>query len=205
MFLCYTLTMFYIVGLGNPDNEYKDTRHNTGRIILDLIRKKFEFDDFEFDKKTNSQISEGKIGKEKVVLLKPETFMNKSGTAIKSLVTSKAKAKNLVVIYDDLDLPIGKIKISFNRGTGGHKGVESIFKQVKTLEFIRFRIGISPQTSNGKTKKPSGEEKVMKFILGKFKEEEMKDLKKVGKIVAEALEVLIDKDLSQAMCLANQS
>jgi PTH1 family peptidyl-tRNA hydrolase len=195
--------MIYIVGLGNPGEEYKKTRHNTGRIILDIIRKKIDADDFEFNKKINALVSEGKIGKEKVMLIEPETFMNKSGLSLKSLIASKKKAGDLVVIYDDLDLPIGKMKISFNRGTGGHKGLESVAKQIKTLEFVRFRVGISPKTLSGKTKKPSGEQAVEKHILGAFKDPEMLELKKIGKHATEALEVFVEEGREIAMTRFN--
>jgi PTH1 family peptidyl-tRNA hydrolase len=191
--------MIYIVGLGNPGEEYKKTRHNTGRIILDIIRKKISADDFGFNKKINALVSEGKIGKEKVMLIEPETFMNKSGLSLKSLITSKKKAGDLVVIYDDLDLPIGKMKISFNRGTGGHRGLESVAKQIKTLEFVRFRVGISPKTPSGKTKKPAGEQAVEKHILGAFKDPEMLELKKIGKHAVEALEVFVKEGVELAM------
>jgi peptidyl-tRNA hydrolase, PTH1 family len=195
--------MIYIVGLGNPGEEYKKTRHNTGRIILDIIRKKIDADDFEFNKKINALVSEGKIGKEKVMLIEPETFMNKSGLSLKSLIASKKKAGDLVVIYDDLDLPIGKMKISFNRGTGGHRGLESVAKQIKTLEFVRFRVGISPKTPSGKTKKPSGEQAVEKHILGAFKDPEMLELKKIGKHATEALEVFVEEGVEMAMTRFN--
>jgi peptidyl-tRNA hydrolase, PTH1 family len=195
--------MIYIVGLGNPGEEYKKTRHNTGRIILDIIRKKIDAYDFEFNKKINALVSEGKIGKEKVMLIEPETFMNKSGLSLKSLIASKKKAGDLVVIYDDLDLPIGKMKISFNRGTGGHRGLESVAKQIKTLEFVRFRVGISPKTPSGKTKKPSGEQAVEKHILGAFKDPEMLELKKIGKHATEALEVFVEEGVEMAMTRFN--
>ncbi|MEI6480670.1 MAG: aminoacyl-tRNA hydrolase [bacterium] len=195
--------MFYIVGLGNPGEEYKNTRHNTGRIVLDIIRKKIESDDFEFKKNLNALVSEGKIGKEKVTLIAPETFMNNSGNSVKTLITSVKKAHNLVVIYDDLDLPIGAMKISFNRGTGGHKGLESITKQIKTAEFVRFRVGISPKTATGKTKKPSGAAVVEKHILGEFREPEIVELKKIGKKAVEALEILVSEGLQKAMTVCN--
>ena len=140
---------YIIVGLGNPGEEYKNTRHNTGRIILEQIRKKNDCNEWEKDKKTNSLVSKGSIGKEKVLLVEPEGFMNKSGSSLKTLITSVKKANSLIVIYDDLDLPIGTMKISFNKSSGGHRGVESIIKAIKTQEFIRFRIGISPATASG--------------------------------------------------------
>lgn len=195
--------MLYIVGLGNPGEEYKNTRHNTGRIVLDAVRKKIDAEGFSFNKKLNALESEGKIGKEKILLLEPETFMNKSGNALKSLITSVKKAHSLVVIYDDLDLPLGSFKISFNRGTGGHRGLESVLKQVKTPEFIRFRVGISPKTPTGKLKKPSGAAVVEKHILGEFRDVELSELKKVGNKAVEALEILVKEGLQKAMTLCN--
>ncbi len=199
--------MYYIVGLGNPGEEYINTRHNAGRTILELLQNKFELDDFVLDQKNNALTSEGKIGKEKVCLIQPEGFMNNSGKSLKFIKTKK-EASRVIVIYDDLDLPLGRIKMSFNRGTGGHKGVESVAKQLKTLEFIRVRIGVSPQTPTGKTKKPSGEDRVIKFILGKFKDEELKELKKVAKQVGEVLTILFTEKkqaLEKATAVANQS
>lgn len=189
---------YTIVGLGNPGEEYINTRHNTGRIILELAVKKFDFPDFHPDKKNIALVSDGKINKEKVKILEPETFMNKSGGSVKNLITSEKKAKELVVIHDDLDLPIGSLRISFNRGSGGHRGVESIIKSIKTEKFVRIKIGISPKTPTGKTKKPKSE-KVGDFILGKFKPEEMSELKKVAKKVADALEVMVREGVFKAM------
>ncbi|MFA6463839.1 MAG: aminoacyl-tRNA hydrolase [Candidatus Paceibacterota bacterium] len=189
---------YVIVGLGNPGEEYTDTRHNTGRIVLALAIKNFDFCEFKIDKKLFALVANGKIGKESVKALMPETFMNKSGSSLKTLITSEKKAKTLVVIHDDLDLPIGSLRISFNRGAGGHRGVESIIRAIKTEKFIRIKIGISPKTPTGKTKKPKSE-KVGDFILGKFKPEEMFELKKVAKKVGEALEVMIKEDVFKAM------
>ena len=100
--------------------------------------------------------------------------MNKSGLAVKPIITSKKKAEALIVIHDDLDLPIGKFKISFNKSSGGHRGVESIIKAIKTEAFTRVRIGISPATPSGKLKKPKGEKDVGDFILGEFKKAKWK-------------------------------
>ena len=145
--------MYYIVGLGNPGEEYKLSRHNTGRIIVEDFRKSEDLEDFEVDKKINALVSEGKLKKEKFTLILPETFMNKSGLSLKNLVTSKKKAENLVVIHDDVDLPLGRAKISFGSGSGGHKGVESIMRAIKTKDFARIRVGVSPTTPSGKIKR----------------------------------------------------
>ena len=183
---------YIVMGLGNPGEEYVETRHNMGRMVLDSFVKKNGWEAFEFNKKINSLETAGKVGKNKVALLKPETFMNKSGEAVKSLIKSKKVAETLVVIHDDLDLPLGKIKISFNKSSGGHRGVESIIKAVKTEGFIRLRLGISGETAGGKIKKPQGEEKVIDTILGEFKESEKLELKKVIKKAVSALELVLE-------------
>lgn len=191
--------MKYIVALGNPGEEYKNTRHNVGRIALDIFTKKNDFSDWIADKKLKALSSQGKIGKDKVCLIEPETFMNKSGLSLRSIITSKKKAEELVVIHDDLDLPIGKFKISFNKSSGGHRGVESIIKAIKTEAFTRVRIGISPATASGKLKKPKGEKEVGDFILGEFKKSEIETLKKISKKVADAIEMLIIEGREKAM------
>lgn len=191
--------MAYIfVGLGNPGQEYEDTRHNTGRILISLFGKANDAE-WKLDKKLNAQVAKIKIGKSPVTLVLPDTFMNNSGKSVKSLITSIKSAEKLVVVYDDLDLPFGTNKISFNKSSGGHRGVESIIKNIKTEKFARVRVGISPTTPSGKIKKPKGEEAVTKVILGKFKTEELATLKKLSKSVNEALEVFVSEGLEKAM------
>ena len=194
---------FIIAGLGNPGAEYDNTRHNTGRIILDAVAKEYADDEFSFDKKLNALTTVAKIGKEKVILIEPETFMNLSGKSLTPLVKSIKSAEKVIVIYDDFNLPIGRIRISFNRSSGGHNGIESIIKSLKTEAFVRIRIGTAPETAKGLAKVPHGEEKIEKFILGKFKDDEMKILKKVGKTVAEAVNVLITESREKAMSVYN--
>lgn len=195
--------MAYIfVGLGNPGEEYKDTRHNTGRILLEWFGKSLDAE-WKDDKKLNAKVVKVKVGKSPVTLVLPETFMNNSGKSVKPLITSVKSAEKLVVVYDDLDLPFGVSKISFNKSSGGHKGLESIIKLIKTEKFARIRVGISPKTPSGKIKKPSGEDAVTKVILGEFKDEEMKELKKLSKKVNEALEVFVSGGLEKAMTSFN--
>jgi len=205
--------MFYIVGLGNPGDEYLNTRHNSGRIAVSKLLKDLDFDDFEFNKKTNSQVSKGqiKIGRnkeERVTLILPETFMNKSGSAVSYFVKPKEKTAkkgldNLIVVHDDIDLALGSIKISYNKGNGGHRGLDSIMKAVKTKEFVRVRIGVSPTTLNGKIKKPIGEDKVINFILGKFKPKELDIFKKTSKKYSQAIQTIIIEGRNKAMNLFN--
>lgn len=192
---------YIIVGLGNPGEEYVETRHNVGRMILDAFSKAHDLKDWQLDPKLKALKTEAKVGKNKALLLKPETFMNKSGESVKSLIKSKKAAEVLIVIHDDLDLPLGKIKISFNKSSGGHRGVESIMKVVKTEGFIRLRLGISGETASGKIKKPQGEEKVIDSILGDFKKSEVDDLKKVIKKSVTALEMIITDGHEKAASL----
>jgi len=195
--------MMLIVGLGNPGEEYKNSRHNTGRIVLENIAKASGFSDWKDNMKLKSLSSKGEINGEKFDFLLPETFMNNSGNAVCQVIDDKKKLKNLVVVYDDMDLPIGSLKISFNRSSGGHNGLESIIKRVKSQEFVRIRIGVSPHTPTGKMKKPKGEEAILKFLLGKYKEDELKEIKKISKKVAEIIEMLSSGGKDKAMTLFN--
>jgi PTH1 family peptidyl-tRNA hydrolase len=201
--------MFYVFGLGNPGNEYENSRHNTGRMAAMRVAKDLGMENFRFDKKANALVAEVKIKKEKVSIILPETFMNKSGSAVGRFVKPLAAAKkkkgieNLVVIYDDIDLPLGILKISFNKGSGGHKGLESVVKAVRTPAFTRIRIGVSPANAKGIVKKPHGEKAVLDFILGSFKPGEKEILNKVMKRASEAIETLIVEGRDKAMNLFN--
>ena len=182
-----------IAGLGNPGEEYLGTRHNTGRMAVEFYAKSRDANDWKAHKASHSLTSGSAVGKNIVALVLPETFMNKSGNAVAKFVKSVRAAEKLVVVYDDLDLPVGKIKVSFDRGSGGHKGIESIMRAVKTKRFTRIRIGVSPETPGGKLKKPQGEKEVNQFILGKFKPVEADELKKVFKKVAEAIDCIVSE------------
>jgi PTH1 family peptidyl-tRNA hydrolase len=193
-----------IVGLGNPGLEYENTRHNTGRIILSNIAKSNGFTNWKEDLKLKSLRSKGEFSDgEKFEFLLPNTFMNNSGVPVSAFINDKKKLKNLVVVYDDMDLPVGTLKISFNRSSGGHNGLESIIKKLKSREFIRIRVGVSPCTPSGKTKKPKGEDAVIKFLLGKFKEDEIKIIKKVSKKIEEILSMISKEGKEKTMTLYN--
>ncbi len=198
---------FIIAGLGNPGQEYASTRHNTGRIMLEAIAKKFTFDAFKENIKLKALVAEGKVivgeGKEKkeekVTLVAPNNFMNRSGASLSPLITSVKKAESLIVIYDDLDLPLGSLKISFNRSAGGHRGLENIISTLKTEAFIRVRVGIAPVTPSGKIKKPKGEDAVEKHIIGPFKKPELDIMKKLSKDVVAAVELIMSEGYTKAM------
>jgi peptidyl-tRNA hydrolase, PTH1 family len=196
---------FIVVGLGNPGKEYEDTRHNAGRDILLSYAKKAGFDDWESvpKKKPVATIAKGKVGKHDVTLVLPDLFMNNSGKVVAQYVKSKSAAKNLIVVQDELDMPLGKQKLMWNRGSGGHKGVESIMRAVKTKEFVRLRVGVSPHTAGGKIKKPEGEKEVIAFVLGHWKPKEESELNKIEKNAREAIELVITEGLDRAMNVVN--
>ncbi|MFA7315626.1 MAG: aminoacyl-tRNA hydrolase [Candidatus Paceibacterota bacterium] len=193
--------MILVVGLGNPGKEYEKTRHNAGFLMLDYILGKIEWGK---SSKANTFFYKNKIGKKEIEYLKPQTFMNNSGsTVVYAQTKHKVKPENIIVIYDDLDIPVGNLKISFNRSAGGHNGLASVIKKIKSEAFVRIRIGVSPHTPTGKIKKPKGEEAVLKFLLGAFKEDELKVLKKESKKVAEIIAMIASEGHQKAMSVYN--
>lgn len=194
---------YVIVGLGNPGDEYEYTRHNTGRIVLEHLREMYDFDDWKKDKTANALVAKGDVDGARVTLVMPETFMNKSGSAVVKFVKNTKQAERLVVVYDDLDLPFGTCRMAFDRGSGGHKGIESITRSLKTKAFIRIRVGITPATPSGKLKKPLGEKKVLDFIMKDFTPKEKTALKKTAEHVVEALDVLFADGRQKATGVCN--
>ncbi len=190
---------YLVVGLGNPDEEYADTRHNVGREVVEVFRVQNKFPEWEFNKKINALYTKGKLGKHTVELVLPETFMNKSGSTVKKLVTSKKAAEKMLVVHDDLDLPLGSLRILFARGSGGHKGVESVQRAVGTKNFTRLRLGIAPTLASGKIKKPKGEQKVIDFVLKKFSKKDRQVVDKEVQSAAQALGVFIQQGIQRAM------
>jgi len=177
-----------ILGLGNPGAEYSNSRHNAGRMAAEYFAKKHNYPEFKYDKKSDSLVSK----KGKTIISLPETFMNKSGSAAAKLVHPKKELKELVVVHDDLDIPLGRFKISYGKSSGGHKGVESVMRALKTKNFVRIRVGVSPKN------KPAQKE-VMEFIVGKFKPAESEIFKKVIKKISEALEIMATNSIERAM------
>ncbi len=172
--------MILIVGLGNPGDQYKKTRHNVGFMILDKLKESIDFPDFELSKKYNSLISQGIIFEKEVILLKPLTFMNESGKAVEAIASYfKIKPENLYVIQDEADVDLGKIKISNEANSAGHKGIQSIIEKIGTKEFTRFRVGInSTDKAYEQTVKKDGLESV---VLKNFSEEEQPIFEKAAK------------------------
>ena len=166
-----------IAGLGNPGKKYAHTRHNVGFVFADYFFEKFHeefgFSDWKLDKKLKSEISIGKIGKEKIILLKPQTFMNLSGEAVAAAKKYyKVKIDNIIIAHDDIDLLLGKYKISVASSSAGHNGAQNIIDILGTKNFGRLRIGTENRTD--KTKIPTEE-----YVLGKFTAAEMKIISKL--------------------------
>lgn len=160
--------MKLIIGLGNPDKEYDFTRHNFGWLAADSLATKKELH-WTKHKQSNSLIATWQGKKEKIVLAKPLTYMNNSGKAVKALKQFyKTPINRIIVIYDDIDLPYGKIRVSKSRSAGGHKGVSSIIEHLKSKDFKRIRLGIGPQV--GKSEE---------YVLKKFSSTEKKQLNEI--------------------------
>ncbi len=135
---------YIIVGLGNPGEKYRKTTHNVGFRVIDYLQEKGDFPNLEKNKYLNALSSKGKLEEKEVVLLLPQTFMNLSGVSVKkSLNHFNIRHQHLIVVHDDTDLSLGLIRFSFSKGSAGHKGVESIIKNIKTKNFIRVRVGVS--------------------------------------------------------------
>lgn len=183
---------YLFVGLGNPGEKFANTRHNVGRETLADWQKKTDLAPFELDRKWGALVSKNK----KVILLLPETFMNNSGKAIGPAVAFfKIKPEHVIVIHDDVDIELGRTKLSFNRSAAGHKGVESARRALKTEKFWRLRIGVQ------KKKRVDA----MKLVLQKFRPDEEKIVKKVSKKILEGLEVLLEEGPERAMNFINQN
>lgn len=188
--------MIIIVGLGNPGEKFNNTPHNLGFLVLDKFKERNNFPDFKLSKKLDSLISEETFNGEKTILSKPQTFMNESGKAVKKIATNyKTQDTNLIVIHDDIDLPLETIKIVRNRGSAGHKGVESVIKELGNKDFIRIRIGVIPKTG-----KP---EKLEDFVLKRFGKEEKSVIDDVAKKATDIIDSLAKNGLKETMNRCN--
>ena len=182
--------MIIIIGLGNPGKKFENTRHNVGFMAVDTFAKVNNFPEFKLQKKSNALVSEHTLGNELVVLAKPQTFMNESGKAVKELISNtEARMADLVIIHDDIDLPAGKIKIVTERGSAGHKGVESIIQNIGNDGLIRFRIGIGGQN----------EVEAKKVVLKNFSPAEQKSIQDAISKVTDALSLFAKEGLEKTM------
>lgn len=179
--------MFLIVGLGNPGAEYDKTRHNVGFIAVDELVRRFNFGPFK--SKFDGLIAEGAIEGEKGYILKPQTYMNLSGNSVvKAAAFYKILPEDIVVIHDDMDLPVGKIKAKTGGGAGGHNGLKSIDSHIGQ-NYHRIRIGVGhPAAKDG--------EAVVNHVLSRFSKADAAQVEKDIDIVAEAIGVLLKEGMA---------
>ena len=174
--------MKIIIALGNPGQQYENTRHNAGFIIADELQKSLGFSDFEKNSKFDALVCEKNLGGEKILLAKPQSFMNNSGQVVKKMLDFfKIPKENLMVLHDDLDIELGAFKISTDSSAAGHNGVQSIIDNLGSQQFKRIRLGIE-----GSEKKKDRIIPGEVFVLQDFSKEELEIIKKLAeKIVGE--------------------
>ncbi len=188
-----------IVGLGNPGAKYDRTRHNIGFEVIDALVKRYPDASLAENKRFQGNAGEFRSGGDRTVLLKPTTFMNLSGQAVRAVLDwYKLDPESVLVVYDDMDLPTGKLRLRLSGGAGGHNGMKSIIAHLGTKEFPRLRVGI------GATDK--GEERdhaVVSHVLGRFAPEDRKIVDAVIPMAVDAIDLSLRKGFERAMNLYN--
>ncbi|MEF2834227.1 MAG: aminoacyl-tRNA hydrolase [Clostridia bacterium] len=183
--------MYIIAGLGNPGSKYENTRHNMGFKAIDAMASEFGIDVNRA--KFKGLIGEGRIGSEKVILLKPQTYMNLSGQSVREIMNFyKIPEENLIVIYDDFDLPIGSIRVRKSGGPGTHNGMKSVVQELGSRKFPRVRVGIG--SSDGST---------IQFVIGKVGKDEQQILNEAAEAAASAAADIIRIGIENAMNIHN--
>ncbi|EJP6473077.1 aminoacyl-tRNA hydrolase [Clostridium botulinum] len=179
--------MYLVVGLGNIGDEYKNTRHNIGFDAVDIIAEKYNI---EINRqKFKGSYGEGRIGSEKVILLKPSTYMNLSGESVIEAVNFyKIDKENIIVIYDDMSIDIGKLRVRGKGSSGGHNGIKNIIQHLNSDIFPRVRVGIGQPDGN-----------VVNYVLGKFSKEEREIIEKALAMSAEACISIVEDGVTEAM------
>lgn len=187
--------MKIVVGLGNPGSKYEGSRHNIGFLVIDRLaqRRAIGLDRSACD----ALIGLGRSDEEALLLAKPQTFMNRSGVAVAALLQQYgASAADLVVIYDDLDLPLGRLRIRSQGSAGGHRGVSSIIEHLGDLTFPRIRVGIG---------RPPEGMAVIDYVLSRFTDAEAEDLAKTVERAADAVDCLLQDGIKPAMDVYNRA
>lgn len=195
------MSNFLILGLGNPGDEYEDTYHNAGVMAAKFWHKNSGMKDLALDDTFFSLVQDKKLGKNHVTLALPQTFMNKSGKAAEVLAKKfKVKPDTVIILHDDADIQLGKIKIVQRRNSGGHKGVESIMRALKSKEMIRIRIGTTKIVSKKGIWK---DRDLMDTVVKKIPGGQKPILKKALKNSAEAIDVILKEGIGKAMSVYN--
>jgi PTH1 family peptidyl-tRNA hydrolase len=184
--------MKMIVGLGNPGREYAATRHNVGRMVVDALADRHRAEIAQ--RKFKSLVGEMRSGGEKIILLKPSTFMNLSGEAIAAaLGFFRLEPQEMLVVCDDMDLPLGKLRLRASGGTGGHKGLASIEAALGARDYPRLRVGI------GRTEDADA----VGYVLGKFAGSEKEEVQRAIERAADAVETWLREGMEKAMNVFN--
>lgn len=183
-----------ITGLGNPGPEYAETRHNVGFMVINRLSRRW---DIQIDKrKFNGRIGSGRFDDQKVILQKPATFMNRSGLAVREAMDFyKLTNEDLLIIYDDLDLPTGQLRIRTKGSAGGHKGLTDVINHIGSNEIARIRIGIDSPGPKGDT---------VDYVLSRFSKEEQPIIEKAIEKAVDAVEIIIRDGCSKAMDRFNE-
>jgi len=186
--------VWLVVGLGNPGSEYAGTRHNAGFMVVQRLGQRWNL---KFERRAcSSRLTETRRGRTKIILALPQTFMNQSGLAVQSLLsTYKIKPENLLVIYDDLDLPLGEIRIRPQGSPGSHKGMKSIVEVLGTTLFPRVRLGIGPRPESVEA---------ADYVLSQFSVEEKPKIKEAVEKACQAVEMIVAGRLAEAMNTFNR-
>lgn len=188
-----------IIGLGNPGAKYDRTRHNIGFAAVDALAQRWQIA-LSVHKRFQAEFGEvHRLFGQRVKLLKPSTYMNESGQAVRAVVDwYNLSAQSVLVIYDDLDLPVGKIRLRLSGSSGGHKGIQSTIAHLGTQNFPRLRVGIgNPQTFEGH------QQDTVSYVLGRFSHQEAQVLPEVMQLVTEAVELSLKQGVEKSMSLYN--
>ncbi|MEL6928465.1 MAG: aminoacyl-tRNA hydrolase [Cyanobacteria bacterium J06600_6] len=178
-----------IVGLGNPEPKYDNTRHNIGFAVIDELAKVWQMP-LKENKRFQGQFAEGAVSGKKVRLLKPLTYMNRSGQSVRAVTDwYKVQPSSVLVVYDDMDLPVGRLRIRASGSAGGHNGMKSIIAHLGVKEFPRLRIGIGKSDQSG----------TISYVLGKFAPQESKAIEEILYVSVKAIELSLKQGIEQSM------
>lgn len=196
-------TMITVVGLGNPGSEYRDTRHNIGWMVLSALIEQHALSACVQSSRYTALVSEGVIDGIPVSVLLPTGYMNNSGVSVARYLKERGDINHFIVVHDDVDILFGDIRISYDRGAGGHNGVQSIINTCATKQFARIRVGVAQKNIFGVVRRPTGEN-LSSFVLAKFKKDESEALSAVFAKVDVALRLILTKGVEQAMQEVNK-
>ncbi len=190
--------MYYVVPLGNPGEKYAATRHNVGWQVIDAWRDQVGLPALHDSAQYSGFVTNGVVAGQELTVLYPHTYMNHSGSAVAKLVPPDA-SERLVVVYDDVDLPLGEVKVAFGRGDGGHNGVRSIISKLGTKQFVRIRVGICPRSFWTKQPKRPAGGKLPKYVLGRFTSRERSEVAEAAVQVGKVLDTILRNGHQTAM------